>query len=92
MAHKNRRQYYAFVKLLFQWLRCFFYQCRNATCLGSQKILSKGYFSTGVFNLDIRFGISWSQRLMKNKILALYYGGEGRAIVDLLVIRHFKEF
>jgi hypothetical protein len=44
----------------------------------------KGYFSARVFNLDIRFGISRSQTLMKNKILALYFTGGGREIVDLL--------
>jgi hypothetical protein len=58
--------------------------------LGRQKILSKGYFSAGVFNLDIRFGISWSQRLMKSKILALYCRREGRAIVDFLGKKTFE--
>jgi hypothetical protein len=44
----------------------------------------KGYFSARVFNLDITFGISQSQTLMKNKMLALYSTGEGREFVGLL--------
>jgi hypothetical protein len=90
MTQKNKRQYYAFVKLLLEWLRCFFHQRRNTIFLESQKILSKGYFLAGVFNLDIRFGISWSQALMKNKILALYCRRESRAIVDFLGNKTFQ--
>jgi hypothetical protein len=59
--------------------------------LGRQKVLSKDYFSAKVFNLYVRFGISWSQRLVRGKILVLYCRRNIRAIVDYLEKKPIEE-